>query len=125
MATVLIVDDDIMIANVVRMLIKSAHPSAVIIHAEHGAHAWHIVNTLGKKPDIMITDVEMPEMDGVELAEKVRKNHPGIHVILMSGRPEPEKHRAKPASQKAHAFIGKPMARAKLLEMIKGVMEKP
>lgn len=40
---------------------------------------------LEKKPDILITDVQMPFMDGLELSELVKKELPGIRIILISG----------------------------------------
>ena len=115
--TILIVDDNIYVAEAIRSLIKISHPIAVIVHADNGAKAWEIINTPGRKPDLVVSDVEMPHMGGVQLVEKIEREHSDIHVILMSGKGEPEGHRA-------HAFIPKPVERAKMIETIKKVLQR-
>ncbi len=37
-----------------------------------------------KKPDVLITDVMMPEMDGIQLAQAVKMSFPGVHIIALS-----------------------------------------
>ena len=37
-----------------------------------------------EKPDIVVSDLQMPEMDGLELVETIRREHPGLPVILMT-----------------------------------------
>jgi YesN/AraC family two-component response regulator len=117
METVLIVDDNAIVGKMVRAFIEASHPSTVIVHAKHGAHAWEIISVHGKKFDLVISDVEMPVMGGVELVKKIREGHPDTHVILISGEEEPKNH-------KAHAFLGKPIERADLLRTIQRLMDK-
>lgn len=113
METILIVDDNPTIRNLVRSFIKISHPGAVIVHdAEHGTRAWELINAPGKKIDVLISDVDMEtDMNGVQLTEMVRQKHPDIRIILMSGDSEPQGH-------KAHAFLPKPFARADLLKIM-------
>ena len=115
--TVLVVDDNIYAATYVISLMKISHPSAEVVHANHGTHPWKIINAPNTRPDLVISDVEMPEMDGVELAEKIQEKHPDVHVILMSGRDEPHNHRA-------HAFLPKPLVRGELIATIKRVLDR-
>jgi two-component system response regulator YesN len=77
------------------------HPDAVVVHAEHGARAWEIISGQDKEFDLFLSDNEMPQMNGVELTEKIRGKYPDAHIVLMSGKLEPEGH-------KASAFLVKP-----------------
>lgn len=50
-------------------------------------------------PDIVVTDLKMPGMDGRELAEKIKKQNPKIPIIIISGDPNfsPKPEEVKPA----------------------------
>ena len=56
---------------------------------------------------MIISDVDMPEMDGFELLKKVKEKKSDMIVILMSGRPENED---RAAAINADAFLAKPFA---------------
>jgi DNA-binding NtrC family response regulator len=112
--TILIVDDDPNILNIVGRMIRMIHPETVIMRVPNGDHAWRIINVPGDhKPALVISDISMPQMGGVELTQKIRTEHPEIRVVLMSGDPEPREH-------KAHAFVPKPLS----LEMLIGKIEE-
>jgi CheY-like chemotaxis protein/anti-sigma regulatory factor (Ser/Thr protein kinase) len=51
-------------------------------HAENGAQALAAIET--EMPSVVLTDLIMPEMDGLELVEAVRREHPGLPVVLMT-----------------------------------------
>ncbi|ODA44412.1 sensory box histidine kinase/response regulator [Thermodesulfovibrio sp. N1] len=53
--------------------------------AANGGEALLLVEEKGIKPDLVITDVIMPIMDGKVLVERLRKNHPNIKALYMSG----------------------------------------
>ena len=56
-----------------------------VLTAENGRDALAYLN--GHRVDIVLTDLFMPEMDGIELVAALRKQFPGIRVVAMSGRP--------------------------------------
>ncbi len=78
---ILLVDDDI---NIIKALSKGlillGHD---VLAAENGSQALEIVRNA--TPDMIITDIFMPEMDGFELMRAVRQEYPGLPVIALSG----------------------------------------
>lgn len=81
---VLIVDDEIHIVHVVA--IKLRNNGYEVISADNGAEAFDLA--LKEKPDIIVTDFQMPLMTGMELVEKLRQ-HPetrDIPVIMLTAR---------------------------------------
>jgi len=112
MKLILIVDDDAVSRVALSGVIKTRRPKARIVHAECGDSAWRVIQRFAEKPDIVISDVNMPgETDGVKLAEMIEQSCKGTHIILVSGNPEPNRH-------KAHNFLNKPVPVGVLMEII-------
>jgi signal transduction histidine kinase/CheY-like chemotaxis protein len=70
----------------------------------------------GLNPDVMVSDVMMPGIDGVELAIEAAKLRPGLGIVLMSGYAELPRHRA--ADARGIRFLAKPFALTELLGAI-------
>lgn len=81
---VLVVDDEIHIVHVVA--IKLRNNGYEVITAANGAEAFELV--CSDKPDIVVTDFQMPAMTGLELVKKIRQNQQtkDIPVILLTAR---------------------------------------
>jgi PAS domain S-box-containing protein len=56
-----------------------------VLAAAHGAEALAMVAGGGSRPDVLLTDVIMPGMSGVELADRLAESLPNLRVVLMSG----------------------------------------
>lgn len=79
--TILVVDD----SQVERFLVKSLlvrHPEYRVELAEHGKEAMAMI--AAAPPDLVVTDLMMPEMDGLELVREVRHRYPDLPIILMT-----------------------------------------
>ena len=84
--SILIVEDDAMVREVtVLMLADAGH---TVHEAADGAAAMLFLTTHGPV-DLLITDINMPEMDGLELGREAGQRWPGMPVLLVSGRPQP------------------------------------
>jgi CheY-like chemotaxis protein/anti-sigma regulatory factor (Ser/Thr protein kinase) len=81
MAVVLVVDDSAVDRARAGGLLKKG-AGLVPIHASNGRDALAMI--AAEKPDIVITDLHMPEMNGLELVEAIRRDYPGLPVILMT-----------------------------------------
>ena len=114
--TVLIVDDSASMRQLVGFALKSAGYEVVI--AVHGKDALEKVN--GTKVDMVVTDLNMPEMDGIELIKQLRakpSNKFTPIVMLTTESQEAKKQEGKLAG--ASGWIVKPFKPEQLIETIK------
>ncbi len=80
---ILFVDDDEIILDVCERMLKRMGYRVVI--AENGKDALNKFKSSNKTIDLLITDISMPYMTGIELAQKIFKLKPDIPVILFTG----------------------------------------
>ena len=104
MARILLADDDAGSRDFVRRALETA--GHTVVATEDGAEALAKL-TGGGAFDALLSDVQMPGLDGVELAEKARRLHPGLKILLMSGYPD-VLDRARGANAGVSRFVSKP-----------------
>ena len=116
---VLVVDDEIHIIHVVA--IKLRNNGYEVISAENGAEAFKLA--CEEKPDIVVTDFQMPVMTGVELVEKLRQNEAtkDIPVIMLTARGFAIKDEQKEDLQISE-FLSKPFSPKELLRSIEDIL---
>jgi CheY-like chemotaxis protein len=79
----LIVDDDPMMVNVlVRILERENYE---LLTAANGQAALRLLESHAGPLDLLVTDYTMPDIDGRQLADRVRQRFPGIHVLYQTG----------------------------------------
>lgn len=69
------------------------------------------------QPDLVITDLNMPEVSGLELTRQLRQAHPDLAIIVLTGTETPQ-HRKLALDAGANAFIGKMSALTSLVSTI-------
>ena len=83
MYRVLVVDDEKLERDGIRFLLSMEEGEWEIYEAANGKLA---LNELRKHPvDLMLTDIKMPHMDGLELSKKAREEYPDLEIIIFSG----------------------------------------
>ncbi len=81
MARILLIDDDeLMRGMMLQMLTQDGHQVSSATDGEEGLAMSKTV-----KPDLIITDVLMPKMDGIEMIMELHKIHSSIPIVAMSG----------------------------------------
>ncbi|MBV9190438.1 MAG: response regulator [Betaproteobacteria bacterium] len=80
---VLVIEDNVDLSDFLRVALESEDHS--VQTARNGKEALGMLD--GQAVDAVITDLFMPEMDGIETIAALRRRFPGVKVIAMSGRP--------------------------------------
>ena len=112
---ILVVDDDPSIRFMLRLILERG--GYEVSEAHHGAAALNqMKDTL---PDVVVTDMMMPVMDGRELIERLRSEPrtAGLLILVVSGNPD-----ALEVARTADAVLGKPFLPANLLETVNSLL---
>ena len=80
---ILVVDDDADIRRFVGYILERA--GYTVVAAADAAEALRFVETHEPPPELLLTDIVMPDMTGISLAARAHKLQPGLHVLFMSG----------------------------------------
>lgn len=116
MLTLLVVDDEERTRRGLCEAVPWREHGIEVLGSEPDAYAAldRIEDTI---PDILLLDIRMPEMDGIELLDILRDRYPGIRVILISGY-EDFDYAKRAVDSHAFAYLLKPLDDAALLEKV-------
>jgi CheY-like chemotaxis protein len=119
-ARVLVVDDDENICRVVQRMLSAAGYEVDV--AKNGQEA---LTKLSPDVDVVLSDVLMPEMDGIEMLVRLRKEAPDAKIISMSGGGIQDKEHVLEIAERLGAArtLSKPFSREDLLGAVEGVLE--
>lgn len=118
---VFLVEDEVIIRSGVKKSINWEQEGYEFVgEASDGELAYPMI--LKEKPDILITDIRMPFMDGLELSRLVKKELPDIKILILSGYDEFE-YAKKAIKIGVTEYLLKPISAAKLTEVLNAVAE--
>ena len=122
--TVLVVEDDATVRHLVVSMLKSSGYRVIAPATPH--EALRICGEFSTPLDLLLTDMVLPETDGVEVAEKAVASRPNLRVLFMSGYTEHPVLRL-PGFDRGVPFIQKPFTKAALTAKVREVLqsEKP
>jgi len=118
MTTILVVDDSAVDRRLVGGLLEKRFPWR-IEYAADGVEALARMKNLA--PDLIVTDLTMPTMDGLELVRSLRVHHPEVPVILMTAYGS-EALAVEALAQGAASYVPKSSLAAKLADTVEGVL---
>jgi DNA-binding NarL/FixJ family response regulator len=81
-ARILIADDHALVRRGFRLILSQYEEFEVVGEAGSGPEALRLIGEL--HPHILVLDVAMPEMNGVEVTQQVSRNYPGIRILILS-----------------------------------------
>ena len=116
---VLLVDDQPLFRGAVAALLARQPGIEVVGEGENGLHGVELANEL--QPDLVILDVEMPVMDGVEAVRLIREQVLDVKVIMLTVS-ETDEHVVQAMMNGAHGYLLKNLRPAQLFDMIASVM---
>jgi len=82
---ILLVEDDPLLRSVARAILRKEGLEAIL--AGDGNDGYKIIQKLGDSIDLLLTDVKLPGMDGLSLANSVKTLYPLMPILLMTGEP--------------------------------------
>lgn len=115
---ILVVEDEPISREILENMVRAV--SCEVLVAEDGEQGWEIFQS--KKPDIVISDIQMPKMNGLELLSAIRSSNDSTIVIIVTsyGR---EEFALEALHRRANNFLRKPFQPEELLPMLKKYSE--
>lgn len=118
---VFLVEDEVVVREGIKNNINwSEHGFHFCGEASDGELAFPMIQQA--KPDIVITDIRMPFMDGLELSSLIKKEFPGIKIIILSGYSEFE-YAKKAINLGVTEYLLKPISGAELMKSMKVIRD--
>ncbi|MGB5096288.1 MAG: response regulator, partial [Porticoccaceae bacterium] len=118
-ATIVVVDDSVTVRKATsRLLERNGYR---VLTARDGLEAMQLLQEV--KPDLMLLDIEMPRMDGFEVARQVRASEPlhGLPIAMITSR-SGHKHREKALALGVNRYLGKPYQEEVLLSVVEELL---
>jgi two-component system, NarL family, invasion response regulator UvrY len=118
MIRILLVDDHAVVRTGFRLLLQARSDIAVVGEAESGEAACQ--RYLELSPDVVVMDIAMPGMGGIEALRRIRAHDPQAKVLALSAHDDPM-HARRALREGALGFLSKRSAPEALLEAVSGV----
>ena len=119
--TIVVADDEEQYREIARFLLATMSDMIVVGQAADGEAALSVARR--ERPDIVITDLVMPEIDGAELTRRIRRELPQTKNILISSYVE-DAYRLMASDSGADAFVNKQVIARTLLPAIGDLLRR-
>lgn len=120
--TVLIVEDEYVVRQGLVSLVDFAQFGMSILgQAEDGRAAWEIIQK--QSPDLLLADINMPHMNGIQLAQLVRTQFPDTHIVFLTGYDDFD-YALSAVKLSADDYLLKPFSKKDIEEMLAKVKVK-
>jgi len=111
--TILLIDDEEIVINISEMMLKKL--GYTVLKAHNGYEGLQLFETKKSKIDLIISDLEMPKMNGKEVLDKLREIDPQVKVMLSSGALI-DKDEQRVINEGFNGFLKKPYSMTTLCE---------
>jgi CheY-like chemotaxis protein len=117
--TVLVVEDEVLVRSLAKQVLIEA--GYTVLEASDGREALEVIEE-ESRIDLVVTDVVMPRMSGLELAEALREGYPAMPLVFMSGYPHPRRGSGGPRAASV-PVLAKPFSTEALLQEVRLVLD--
>lgn len=120
MARILLIDDDAEVRTTLRAMLE--HAGHTVVEAQDGVDGLRAMRTTA--PDLIITDILMPEKEGIETIQEIRAECPDIKIIAISGGGVTGRHMFLDVAQKlgADSVLEKPVMLRTLVRSVEALL---
>jgi len=117
---ILVVDDEMAVLSLAQSMLGRYGYHAII--APNAAEVLHLLDVWPDlQIDLALVDIVMPVMDGIELAERLRKLRPTLPIVFITAYSENE--RLRPMNTKGAPLLAKPFSSLKLIGKVREVLD--
>ncbi|MCS6776162.1 MAG: GAF domain-containing protein [Chloroherpetonaceae bacterium] len=120
--TVLLVEDEAQLREMAAVALRSA--GYTVLSAANGLEALRAFAGLDRAPDLLVTDVVMPQMGGRQLAMQLSREYPGLRVLYISGYTDNAGFYQRDLKA-SEAFLAKPFRPADLMRAVRELLDRP
>jgi two-component system, NarL family, response regulator DegU len=117
----LIVDDHVQVRKALRDLVRASFPHCRVLEAGSGEDAVEVV--CAEQPDIVLMDILLPGINGIEATRRIKEVHPLAQVVIVSIHDSPEYRRDAQAAGAA-AYVFKNRLRTELVPAVNALWAK-
>ena len=114
----LVADDHALVLQAVRLALEPQPDLEIVAEAKSGSEV--LPRVAESEPDLILLDIRMPGIDGLELLERLRDQHPETKAVVLSGVEDPELA-GEAVRRGAKAFLGKGIDPAELAPILRQV----
>ncbi len=119
---ILIAEDHGVLRRSLRDLLSVNFPQAVIYEAENGKKA--VTLAVSHRPQAVLMDIAMPELNGLEATRRIKANQPDTQVIILTIH-EAAEYRASAAEAGASVYVSKRRMGQDLIPAVSEILRKP
>jgi two-component system cell cycle sensor histidine kinase/response regulator CckA len=120
--TILLVEDDNLVRTIILRILQDH--GFVVLEAAGGPEGLLLAQQFSQRIHLLLSDLSMPVMNGMEVAQRLAGIHPETRVLFLSGYNQGILPGEK-APDKAIAFLQKPFKADELLQSVRGVLQSP
>ena len=121
MATILVVDDEPFIREIIQVTLEKN--GYTVLLAENGEKALWICNAHQGEIDILMADIKMEKMDGIQLAKHMKATRPSLRVVFISGFEERAMLAEYGSLPEGVVYLRKPFSLKTVEDTIRKVLE--